>query len=126
MSILRVDSIRNNGSGFNDVVTFANSDGTENGTLCRAWVNFNGVGVIVVRADFNVNTVDDGGVGYYTVNFSNALVDGSFAAAGGFNNVNILAGGRIFNRTATSVSMRNSAASNAAVDADDLSICVFR
>ena len=73
MSILRVDAIRDNGSGFNDVVTFANNGGTENGRLCRAFVNFDVSGGI--RASFNVNSVTDNGTGSWTVNFANSLSD---------------------------------------------------
>jgi hypothetical protein len=42
MSTLKVTNIQSNAAGFNDVVSFQNSSGTQNGTLCRAWVNFNG------------------------------------------------------------------------------------
>jgi hypothetical protein len=82
MSILRVDAIRDNGSGFNDVVTFANSGGTENGKLARAWVNFNGTGTVAIRAQFNVSSITDNGTGDYTVNFSNAMSDANYAPSG--------------------------------------------
>jgi hypothetical protein len=82
MSILRVDAIRDNGAGFNDVVTFANSGGTENGKLARAWVNFNGNGSVAIRANFNVNSITDNAVGDYTVNFSNAMSDANYSVAG--------------------------------------------
>jgi hypothetical protein len=82
MSILRVDAIRDNGSGFNDVVTFANSGGTENGKMARAWVNFDGTGTVAIRAQFNVNSITDQGTGSYRVNFSNALSDANYAAFG--------------------------------------------
>jgi len=85
MSTLKVDTIRDNGSGFNDVVTFANSGGTENGKLCRAFVNFDGTGTVAIRANFNVNSITDNAQGDYTVNFSNALSDANYAVthAGG-------------------------------------------
>jgi hypothetical protein len=90
MSILRVDEIRDNGSGFNDVVTFANSGGTENGKLCRAWVNFNGTSTVAIRANFNVNSITDNGTGDYTVNFSNAMSDANYAITGtGGNGTNL-------------------------------------
>jgi len=80
MSTLKVDTIRDGGAGFNDVVTFANSVGTENGRLCRAFVNFNGQGVVAARASFNVNSItDNGGTGDYTVNFANAMADANYA-----------------------------------------------
>jgi hypothetical protein len=54
MSTLKVTNIQSNAAGFNDVVSFQNSSGTQIGTLCRAWVNFNGTGVVAIRANFNV------------------------------------------------------------------------
>ena len=73
MSTLKVNTVRHNTSGFNNVVQFTDGAGTQNGTLCRAWVNFNGQGTVAIRADFNVNTVGDNGTGDYTVNFSSAI-----------------------------------------------------
>lgn len=35
---------------------------------CRAWVNFNGVGVVTINASGNVSSITDNGVGDYTVN----------------------------------------------------------
>jgi len=82
MSTLKVDNIRDNGSGFNDVVSFQNVNGTENGRLCRAFVNFNGVGAVAIRGSFNVNSItDNGGAGDYTVNFANAMSDANYAAS---------------------------------------------
>jgi len=80
MSTLKVDTIRDNGAGFNDVVTFANSGGTENGRLCRAFVNFDGTGAVAIRANFNVNSITDNGTGDYTANFANAMSDANYAA----------------------------------------------
>jgi len=80
MSILKVDNIRDNGTGFNDVVSFQNANGTENGRLCRAFVNFNGVGAVAMRGNFNVNSITDNGTGDYTVNFANAMSDANYAS----------------------------------------------
>jgi len=49
---------------------------------CRAWVNFNGTGTIAIRASGNVSSLTDNGTGDYTVNFTTALVDTSYAVAG--------------------------------------------
>lgn len=58
---------------------FRNSAGTEIGTICRSWVNFNGVsGSVAVRASFNVSSVTRGGTaGYYLIAFSTSMADGS-------------------------------------------------
>jgi len=82
MSTLKVDTIRDNGAGFNDVVTFANSGGTENGRLCRAFVNFNGTGAVAIRASFNVNTITDNGTGAFTITLTNALSDANYSVSG--------------------------------------------
>lgn len=49
---------------------------------CRAWVNFNGTGTVAIRASGNVSSITDGGVGFYTVNFTNAMPDGNYAVCG--------------------------------------------
>lgn len=45
---------------------------------CRAWVNFNGTGVVAIRASGNVTSITDSGVGDYTVNFTNAMPDANY------------------------------------------------
>ena len=82
MSTLKVTNIQSNGAGFNDVVSFQNSGGTENGTLCRAWVNFNGTGTVAIRASGNVSSITDNGTGDYTVNFTTAMADTNFCVTG--------------------------------------------
>jgi hypothetical protein len=82
MSTLKVTNIQSNGAGFNDVVSFQNSSGTQNGTLCRTWVNFNGTGTVAIRAQFNVSSITDNGTGDYTVNFATAMPDANYSIAG--------------------------------------------
>jgi len=61
----------------------------------KAWVNFNGTGTVAIRDDFNVSSItDDGSVGSYTVNFTNAFADANYAALG-------LTGFGIYARTTT-------------------------
>jgi sugar lactone lactonase YvrE len=48
------------------------------GTLCRAWVNFNGTGTVAIRASYNVSSITDNGVGDYTVNFATAMADANY------------------------------------------------
>jgi hypothetical protein len=62
--------------------TIQDSAGTQIGTFCRAWVNFNGTGTVAIRASFNVSSITDNGTGDYTVNFTNALPDANYAAMG--------------------------------------------
>lgn len=62
--------------------TIQNTNGTEIGRLCRAWVNFNGTGTVAINAQFNVSSITDNGTGDYTVNFTNAMPDANYAVAG--------------------------------------------
>ena len=48
----------------------------------KAWVNFNGTGVVAIRASFNVSSITDNGTGDYTVNFTTAMPDANYAAVG--------------------------------------------
>jgi len=47
---------------------------------CRAWVNFNGLGTVAIRASGNVSSITDNGTGDYTVNFTTAMPDANYAA----------------------------------------------
>lgn len=68
---------------------FNDGNGTQTGTLCRAWVNFNGTGTVAIRASFNVSSITDNGTGDYTVNFTNAMSDVNYSATGNVGNNNI-------------------------------------
>ena len=80
MSTLKVNTVQHNTSGFNNVVQFTDGAGTQNGTLCRAWVNFNGTGTVAIRASFNVSSITDNGQGDYSTNFSNSMSDANYCA----------------------------------------------
>jgi hypothetical protein len=59
--------------------TIQDSAGTEIGTFCRAWVNFNGTGTVAIRASFNVSSITDSATGKYLINFTNAMPDANYA-----------------------------------------------
>ena len=65
--------------------TVQDSAGTQIGTFCRAWVNFNGTTVTNpasmtgVRGSFNVSSILDNGTGDYTVNFTTAMSDANYS-----------------------------------------------
>ena len=40
--------------------------------IAKAWVNFNGTGVVAIRDSENTSSITDNGAGQYTVNFTNA------------------------------------------------------
>jgi hypothetical protein len=47
----------------------------------RAWVNFNGIGTVTIKASGNVSSITDNGTGDYTVNFATAMSDVNYAAS---------------------------------------------
>jgi len=49
----------------------------------RAWVNFNGTGTVSIRAQANVSSITDNGIGIYTVNFSTAMPDANYSVVFG-------------------------------------------
>lgn len=64
------------------VASKLNASGAAPMFACRAWVNFNGTGVVAIRASGNVSSITDNGVGDYTVNFTTALPDANYALVG--------------------------------------------
>lgn len=119
-----VDTIQS--STANTPVQFNDGNGTQVGTLCRAWVNFNGTGTVAIRASFNVSSITDNGTGNYTVNFTNALNDANFGATvtNGFvsyANVPVTS-----DFTTTSVKVRCYNANDVAEDTSIVSVSVFR
>ena len=77
MSTLVVATVKSASSA---APVFQNTSGTEMGTLCRAWVNFNGQGTVAIRDSFNVSSITDVNTGTYTANFATAFSDNDFAA----------------------------------------------
>ena len=48
----------------------------------KAWVNFNGTGTVAIRQSGNVSSVTDNTTGDYTLSFTSAFVDDSYASSG--------------------------------------------
>ena len=65
-----------------DSASLATISGTAPLYMCRAWVNFDGDGVVSIRASGNVSSITDNGVGDYTVNFTTAMVDANYSVVG--------------------------------------------
>jgi hypothetical protein len=68
-------------SGASSTAPLFKANGTEIGTLCRAWVNFDGSGTVAIRASFNVSSITDNGTGDYTVNFTTAMPDANYCVS---------------------------------------------
>lgn len=124
--------------------TIQDSAGTQIGTFCRAWVNFNGTlvtnpaSMTGVRGSFNVSSVLDNGTGDYTVNFTTAMPDVNYSVSGAtsmifgvnyngaiaINTNNSTAGEVAPTTTALRVATRNSGGTP--IDIAYINIAVFR
>jgi hypothetical protein len=72
---------------------FKDSNGTEIGTLCRAWASISGAVTPVITRGFNISSLTYTATGRWTVNFTNALpsatysgyvtLDGNYNVTGG-------------------------------------------
>lgn len=69
----------------NASISAAKLDGAQSGSApiyaARAWVNFDGTGTVSIRASGNVSSISDNGTGDYTVNFTTAMADTSYAVS---------------------------------------------
>lgn len=67
--------------------TFGNDYNTtlDNGYFCRAWVNFDGIGTVAIRASGNVSSITDNGTGDYTINFTTSLPDANYSVCSADN-----------------------------------------
>jgi hypothetical protein len=107
-----------------------NSSGTEIGTFCRAWVNFNGTGTVAIRASFNVSSITDNGTGDYTVNFTTAMPDVNYSIVG--STIGSGNGATFIDSRGTSLATGSarfgafSSTANTLGDRDFISIAVFR
>jgi hypothetical protein len=67
-------------------ITAAKLDGAQSGSApiyaARAWVNFNGIGTVAIRASGNVSSITDVGTGQYGINLTTAMPDLNFACVG--------------------------------------------
>ena len=73
---------------------------------CRAWVNFNGTGTPAIRANGNVSSLTDLGVGQWLVNFTISMPDANYCTVSTCNEVD----------NATTCQSRLPATSSVAID----------
>lgn len=112
---------------------FKDGNGTQIGTLCRAWVNFNGTGTVAIRASFNVSSITDNGTGDYTVNFTNAMPDvnysdvyGCTSGAAGAAMPYIASGNYATYKTTTILRFNIYTTGGALQDPNSVSVAIFR
>jgi hypothetical protein len=119
-----VDTIQSSTAG--TPVQFNDGNGTQVGTLCRAWVNFTG-STGAIKSSFNVSSVTRNGTGDYTVNFTNAMVDTKYAVAGSMDTYSSGANGYRPNTWNTgSLQMYTAVPGTGVIDASNVSVAVFR
>lgn len=80
--------VRGEASSVVRVVSYTKADGTSVITAgsegaAKAWVNFNGVGTVAIRDNFNVSSITDNGTGDFTVNFTTAFANTDYVAVYG-------------------------------------------
>ena len=66
--------------------SLSTSSGSAPSYSARAWVNFNGEGVVAIRDSGNVSSITDIATGRYTVNFAVAMPDTNYAFSGSAGN----------------------------------------
>jgi len=111
--------------------TIQDSAGTQIGTFCRAWVNFNGTtntgGFCTIRGSFNVTSVADNGTGDYTVNFTNALPDANYSYVfGGSLNRRLQLQNTGSVATTSTIRVQSQDNVNSAADAEAFNVAIFR
>ena len=114
----------------NNAVTTAKLGSNEASGLCKAWVNFNGTGVVAIRASYNVSSITDNTTGDYTVNFATALTDANYAVAWSFGGTGGALTGRTYEdstaRTALLVRLVTANTAGGLLDAAQVNVSVFR
>ena len=115
-----------------DSASLATISGTAPLYMCRAWVNFNGNGVVAIRASGNVSSITDNGTGDYTVNFTTTMPDVNYAITGTTGNADVVNRYRnisVRGQATTlvgSVRVETGYSNTSAVDGDPVSVAIFR
>lgn len=78
---LKADVIQSDTAGV--APQFNDGNGTQTGTLCRAWVYYKGTATVGVQGSFNVSSVTYVSTGVYTINMTTALSSATYAVTTG-------------------------------------------
>ena len=73
MSTLKVNTIQNTSA------THSSTPEQIAQGRAKSWINFNGSGTVAIRDSFNVSSLTDNGTGNYTVSFSTAMANTTYA-----------------------------------------------
>jgi hypothetical protein len=99
---------------------------------CRAWVNFNGSGVVAIRESGNVTSITDNGTGEYTVNFTTAMPDANYAVVGTASDAQSNASSGFLNQpfasanTTTTTKIQTKRPEVSFVDSTFVNVAIFR
>ena len=130
-SQLNVDTIVNKaGSGGTNVKVANTSTYVSDGgavsqntvqSLCKVWVNFNGVGTIAARDSFNMTSLTDNGTGDYTTTFANDFSNANYVFLGNsmYENSRSHVHGQSSNTTYATGSMRGISAFVSGTNGED-------
>ena len=90
-------------------------------SLCKVWVNFNGVGTIAARDSFNMTSLTDNGTGDYTTTFANDFSNANYVFLGNsmYENSRSHVHGQSSNTTYATGSMRGISAFVAGTNGED-------
>jgi hypothetical protein len=108
-----------------------NASGSAPVYACRAWVNFNGIGTVAIRASGNVSSITDNGTGDYTLNFTTAMPDTDYAVTGTSGNgdtgsFRVIATAQAQAPTTSTTRILITNLSASAVDPTYVSVAIFR
>jgi len=92
---------------------------------CRVWVRFNAIGTVAIWGSGNVSSITDNGLGDYTVNFTNAIVDTNYSAPTSLNSTSGRVDVHPSSFTTTSVRLK-SYASAVLTDYNHISLVILR
>lgn len=102
---------------------------------CTAWVNFNGVGTVATRDNFNISSVVDNGTGDYLLNFSVAMSNINYSLSGSASTfpgngtsvalAEFCTSASVLARTVNSVPIRVAAANGTPIDQISLNVQIF-
>jgi len=106
------------------------SPGLVAGQLCRAWVNFNGTGIVAIRAAQNVSSISDNNIGDYTVFYATAMQDENygFSLSSTYGTTTAESVRQVYDYSTTSIRVLTgfSHTSPGPQDSETVSIAIFR
>jgi len=117
-------------TGSQGVIGYTGSaaSGTGIGTLCRAWVNFDGSATPPsIRSSFNVSSVTRSATGQYVVTLTNALDDANGCVTGTARILGVGGGyASPYMDTSSTIQVNSHNTAGSLINANQISIAVFR